>query len=193
MLSGALLDSEAQNRLLNEVRSAARLHNPNIVSLFDTGQEDQNSYIIMELVDGESLHDSHPESNEILANFAQQICAALDHAYQHGIIHRDLKPENILVSCNNEIKLTDLGLGIAERISGNLQESRSRLNQAIEIGEAIDNKQACTQPELESKTVNEANEIETARKDAKSAMEIFSHCGAGTGFQQAQNFLSQLG
>ena len=116
VLSEAALDSESRDRLLHEAQAAARLNHPNVASVHDAGEADGSPFIVMELVEGPSLHEQRPEDlHEILA-IASQVCAALEHAHAHGIVHRDLKPENVLLAkdplmgTGGPSKLVDFGL-----------------------------------------------------------------------------------
>jgi tetratricopeptide (TPR) repeat protein len=111
------LGSQGQARLLAEARAAARLNHPNIVAIFDAGRTDpllnpglDISFIVMELVEGESLHDQKPSTLEETLGVLQQVCMALQAAHEHGIIHRDLKPENVLRTHEGLVKLSDFGL-----------------------------------------------------------------------------------
>jgi eukaryotic-like serine/threonine-protein kinase len=104
------LGSQGRARLLREAQAAARLNHPNIINIYDAGDSDGLSYIVMELLDGESLFDNRPKTLEESLFVLRQICDALDHAHKHGIIHRDLKPENVIVTQNGVAKLTDFGL-----------------------------------------------------------------------------------
>ncbi len=110
---------EARERLLREAQAAAQLNHPNIVSVYDAGQADDRSYIVMEYVQGESLYIRRPRSLEEILSVACQICAALEHAHRHGIVHRDLKPENVLITNDGTAKLTDFGLArsVASRVT----------------------------------------------------------------------------
>ncbi len=113
------LGSQGRARLLREAQAAARLNHPNIVSVFDAGESGGATFIVMELVVGESLHEYQPaDLQETLAIF-RQICSALEHAHQHGIVHRDLKPENVLITADKQAKLTDFGLArsVASRLT----------------------------------------------------------------------------
>jgi serine/threonine protein kinase/tetratricopeptide (TPR) repeat protein len=114
------LSNEGRARLLREAQAAARLNHPNIVAIYDAGQVDGSSYIVMELIEGRSLYALKPTSIEEIVSIYIQICAALAHAHAHGIIHRDLKPENVIVSEEGVVKLTDFGLArsITSRLSG---------------------------------------------------------------------------
>jgi len=119
LLSEPGLGTEGRARLLREAQSAARLNHPNIIAIYDAGQADDTPYIIMELVQGRSLHEQPAVGLERILAVARQVCAALQHAHAHGIIHRDLKPENVLITNEGVAKLSDFGLArsIASRIS----------------------------------------------------------------------------
>ena len=113
LLGDPALGPESRERLLREARAAARLNHPNIVSIYDVGGADDASdlpFIVMEMVEGQSLYDQPPATIAETITIARQICAALDHAHSHGIVHRDLKLENILIAKNGTVKLTDFGL-----------------------------------------------------------------------------------
>src|SRR5579859_5504757 len=101
------------HRLEREAATIARLSHPHIVKLFDYGQENGITYLVMELITGGSLADlirtgalSPFDANRIL----QQLASALDYAHREGIIHRDLKPHNVLMDSNGNALLTDFGL-----------------------------------------------------------------------------------
>ncbi len=119
VLSTASLGSQGRARLLREAQAAAHLNHPNIINIYDAGDTDGLSYIVMELLDGDSLFDRRPETIEAILDVTRQICDALEHAHEHGIIHRDLKPENVIVTSQGVAKLTDFGLSrsIRSRIS----------------------------------------------------------------------------
>ena len=110
VLSEGGLGSQGRARLLHEARAAAALNQPNIVSIFDAGQADNTTFIVMELLEGESLFEYHPKSLEETLIITSQICDALEHAHARGIVHRDLKRENVIVSSSGQVKLTDFGL-----------------------------------------------------------------------------------
>ncbi len=104
------LGAEGRERLRREAQAAAKLNHPNIVSIYDVDEIDNQPCIVMELVPGETLQAGPPREIEAVVAVARQVCAALDHAHAHGIIHRDLKPENILVAPDGTVKLMDFGL-----------------------------------------------------------------------------------
>ncbi len=75
------LGTEGRSRLLNEARAAAQLNHPNIVSIYDAGEQNGAPYIVMELVEGESLFDLRPQKIAEIIAISKQICAALEHAH----------------------------------------------------------------------------------------------------------------
>ena len=119
LLSPSVLGTQGKARLLHEAQAAAKLNHPNIVTVYDAGEDNQEPFIVMELVEGRSLHDRPPQSLEETLSIARQVCLALEHAHANGIIHRDMKPENILVTNGGAVKLMDFGLArsIATRLS----------------------------------------------------------------------------
>lgn len=100
-----------------EAQSSACLSHPNIVSVFDVGEDDGMYYIVMELVEGITLKEyisrqGHLSVEQTL-NFAAQIAAGIEVAHDNHIIHRDIKPQNIIVSRNGTLKVTDFGIARA--------------------------------------------------------------------------------
>ncbi len=110
-------DEEFIRRFRREAQSAAALSHPNVVSIYDVGQEDDTHYIVMEYVEGSNLNEviSHraPLQVEEAVKIATQICDALEHAHHNQIIHRDIKPHNILIGKNGRVKVTDFGIARA--------------------------------------------------------------------------------
>lgn len=110
-------DEEFVRRFRREARSAASLSHPNVVNIFDVGQEGDVHYIVMEYIDGYNLNEriktSAPLPLEEAVDIAMQICDALAHAHASGIIHRDIKPHNILIGADGRVKVTDFGIARA--------------------------------------------------------------------------------
>ncbi len=110
-------DEEFIRRFRREAQSAASLSHPNVVSIYDVGQEDDIHYIVMEYVEGVNLNELIKEKGPLqpdeAVHIASQICDALDHAHHNGIIHRDIKPHNILIGKNGRVKVTDFGIARA--------------------------------------------------------------------------------
>lgn len=104
-------------RFVREARAIGRLSHPNIVNVFDVGEDQGTIYIAMEFVEGRPLSDLIREgrlSYEKILDLALQIAEALAYAHKKGIIHRDIKPSNILVSAEGKVKLTDFGIARIE-------------------------------------------------------------------------------
>ncbi len=105
---------EVRIRFLREARSAGRLSHPNIVTIFDVGQEGDTAYIAMELLEGRSLHQMLKDPQRIpfhvAADVTAQVAEALHHAHQFSIVHRDVKPANVVVAPSGRAKLTDFGV-----------------------------------------------------------------------------------
>jgi serine/threonine protein kinase len=106
--------ADVRQRFLREAKSAGRLNHPNIVTIFDVGEQDGVAYMAMELLDGRSLQQILGESARLpfqtTADLIAQVADALDRAQQLGIVHRDVKPANIVVSASGHAKLTDFGV-----------------------------------------------------------------------------------
>src|SRR5438093_11257952 len=104
---------EVRIRFLREARSAGRLSHPNIVTIFDVGQEGETAYIAMELLEGRSLHQMLKDPQRIpfhtAADIIAQVAEALEHAHKFSIVHRDVKPANVVVPPSRRAKLTDFG------------------------------------------------------------------------------------
>jgi len=103
------------SRFQNEARAAARLHHPNIVQIFDVGDDPKvGPYLVFEYVPGhtlkQALKERGPLSRDELLDLAQQVADALATAHIAGVIHRDLKPENLLITSNGQVKLADFGI-----------------------------------------------------------------------------------
>lgn len=110
-------DDELIRRFHREAQSATSLVHPNIVNIYDVGEEDNIYYIVMEYVDGETLkqyiQNHFPIPIEKVIDIILQITSAISHAHQNNIIHRDIKPQNILIDKKGNVKITDFGIAVA--------------------------------------------------------------------------------
>ncbi len=110
-------DEDFIRRFRREAQSAAALSHPNVVSIYDVGQEEDVHYIVMEYIEGSNLNEKIKEKAPFhvdeAIHIASQICDALDHAHHNQIIHRDIKPHNILMGKNGRVKVTDFGIARA--------------------------------------------------------------------------------
>ncbi len=108
-------DPKFLSRFVREAQSAANLGHPNIVNVYDVGQDGEVHYIVMELIIGETLRqyvdrNSGKLDADTTAEIGAQVCAALAAAHRAGIIHRDVKPQNVLISTEGVVKVTDFGI-----------------------------------------------------------------------------------
>ncbi|AIE59607.1 Stk1 family PASTA domain-containing Ser/Thr kinase [Bacillus methanolicus] len=110
-------DEEFIRRFHREAQSATSLAHPNIVSIYDVGEENDLYYIVMEYVDGQTLKQyilqNSPIPTETALEIMQQLTSAISHAHQNDIVHRDIKPHNILLDKNGNVKVTDFGIAMA--------------------------------------------------------------------------------
>jgi serine/threonine protein kinase len=104
---------ELIGRFQTEARAAGLLTHPNIVVVYDAGEENGLFYITMEFVEGRSLQsliDSHqPFPLPRVMKLMEQVCSALDFAHQHNVVHRDIKPANLMLTPDDTVKITDFG------------------------------------------------------------------------------------
>lgn len=110
-------DEEFIRRFHREAQSATSLTHPNIVSIYDVGEEDSLYYIVMEYVNGQTLKQYINQHSSLRVEKAldimMQLTSAISHAHQNHIIHRDIKPHNILIDPNGSVKITDFGIAMA--------------------------------------------------------------------------------
>jgi hypothetical protein len=120
---------EVRERFLREARSAGRLNHPNIVTIYDVGEQDGVAYIAMELLEGKSLQQILREVPRLpvatIADLVAQVADGLDLAQRFKITHRDIKPANIMVSADWHAKVTDFG--VAHVASSSMTQTGSAL------------------------------------------------------------------
>ena len=111
------LDEGTRARFRHEAIAAARLSHPNIVSTYDTGDDDGIAYIVMELVDGTTLRHLIDQRGGLpvaeVIRIGKQVADALEAAHRAGLVHRDVKPANVLVPSTGQVKVTDFGIAKA--------------------------------------------------------------------------------
>ena len=111
-------DRSARKRFMREAQLAAKLSHPNIVQIFDVGEEeDERPFIVMEYVDGRALSDLLSRRRRLKPKEAlpllSQVAAGLTHAHEKGLVHRDVKPANLLVRRDGRLKIADFGIARA--------------------------------------------------------------------------------
>lgn len=114
-------DETFVKRFRTEAQSAASLTHPNIVSVYDVGEDNGVSYIVMELLESKTLKDyieeKGPLSSDLTLKIAAQIASALEAAHKAHIVHRDIKPQNIILNKNLVAKVTDFGIAKVTNVS----------------------------------------------------------------------------
>src|SRR5512139_34974 len=105
---------EFRSRFLKEAKAAGRLNHPNIVTIFDAGEEHGFAYIIMELLSGVSVREMLPPGKrlpvQLWVSIATQVAEGLACAHTAGVVHRDVKPGNIVVGGDGRVRVTDFGI-----------------------------------------------------------------------------------
>ena len=107
------LDSDARARFEREARAISQLHHPHICTLYDVGLEGEVAYLVMELIEGETIAQRLTRGSlsiEETLNYGAQVAEALAHAHARGVIHRDLKPSNVILGRDGRAKVLDFGL-----------------------------------------------------------------------------------
>ena len=110
-------EEDLRRRFQREALSATSLTHPNIVNIFDVGEDGDLQYLVMEFVEGKTLKhaiiDNAPLPPSETVEIMKQLTSAIAHAHQNQIIHRDIKPQNILMDGKDHVKITDFGIAMA--------------------------------------------------------------------------------
>ena len=180
VVSKASLGTEGRARLMNEAKAAAQLNHPNVVSIYDAGESDGVPFIVMELVEGDTLYQRRPTELDEIVSYVRQICAALEHAHAHGIVHRDLKPENVQIALDGTAKLTDFGLArsVASRMTseGTIIGSVFYLAQSPFYNDPADHEDHLF-------GVNTTGAVKAAEAARKAAARFFCYASTGNVYQ----------
>jgi len=136
---------EAARRFKNEARAAGGLNHPNIVTVYDAGEDNGNLFLAMEYIEGTSL-DVLLSTQKTLSpgqtiDIIRQVCAGLDFAHGKGIVHRDIKPANVMLAGHGLVKITDFGIaraGEAMTITGQVVGTPNYMSPEQVLGKPLD-------------------------------------------------------
>jgi serine/threonine protein kinase len=142
---GAAGDEDTLRRFQAELRAIGRLNHPNVVTIYDGGQDDGTPYLVMEPVEGENLAQlirrEAPLPTARAVDLAHQIADALSYAHQQGIVHRDVKPQNVLVERSGRAKVTDFGIAkssdVTRTLTGTIMGTPSFMAPEVAAGEPV--------------------------------------------------------
>lgn len=105
---------KTKERFFREAEAAGKLTHPNIVTIYDVGEENDLAFLAMELLEGHDLSNFCTPKNRLpvsqIVNIIAQVATALNYAHEHGVIHRDIKPANIILQPDGQIKVADFGI-----------------------------------------------------------------------------------
>ena len=133
-------DPDRLQRFAQESRATAALNHPNILSIFDIGEDRGAPYVVSELLEGETLRDrlrNGPLTSRKAIDYAQQIARGLAAAHEKGIVHRDLKPENLFITNDGHAKILDFGLAKFTRPEADLSDESPTIQVATEAGTVL--------------------------------------------------------
>ncbi|MGA9505469.1 MAG: serine/threonine-protein kinase, partial [Terriglobales bacterium] len=130
-------ESDRLRRFEQEARSVAALNHPNILAVFDVGQNNGSPFLVSELLEGESLREvleRGPLSQRKTIEYGVQIAQGLAAAHEKGIVHRDLKPDNVFVTKDGRIKILDFGLAKLAQAAGSGSDDVTLTNEHTAAG-----------------------------------------------------------
>jgi Tol biopolymer transport system component len=133
-------DPERLQRFAQESRATAALNHPNILSIYDIGEDRGAPYVVSELLEGETLRDrvrNGPLAARKAIDYAQQIARGLAAAHERGIVHRDLKPENIFITNDGRAKILDFGLAKFTQPEAHDSDNAPTVQLATEAGTVL--------------------------------------------------------
>ena len=140
ILAKGQIDEESVRRFEREVKAAAKLSHPNIITVYDAGNANGRHFMVMELVKGKDLNVIVQQRGGLSVtetiNYIKQVAQGLEFAHENGVIHRDIKPANLLLDTKGNIKILDMGL--AKINTKDNKETVSKLTRTTAIMGTID-------------------------------------------------------
>ena len=156
-------DAHAQARFEREAQAASALNHHNICMVYDIGEQDGQTFIAMELLEGVTLQEkmgARPLPLDVLLDHGLQVAAALEAAHEHGIVHRDIKPSNIFITSRGQVKLADFGLAKRVMMGGTAKGEAPTMSVSITGRGAIVGTVAYMSPEqAQDKDVDARSDI----------------------------------
>jgi serine/threonine protein kinase/Flp pilus assembly protein TadD len=152
----------SKTRFLREAQAASAINHPNIVTIYEIGETDEQAYIVMEYVQGRSIRDLIAGgliASEEIFNIAMQICDALAEAHSRKIIHRDIKPENILLTERGQVKVLDFGLAKTLSITGREIDNATAIERLTESGVVVGTLSYMSPEQLRGDALDERTDI----------------------------------
>ena len=136
---------EAAKRFKNEARAAGGLNHPNLVTVYDAGEDGGNLYLAMEFIEGSNLDEllraQHTLPPQKAIDIIRQVCSGLDFAHSKGIVHRDIKPANVMLGPHGVVKITDFGIaraGEAMTLTGQVIGTPHYMSPEQVVGKTLD-------------------------------------------------------
>lgn len=155
-------DPERLQRFTQESRATAALNHPNILAIYDIGDERGVPYVVCELLEGETLRDRLRAgllNSRKAIDYAQQVARGLGAAYEKGIVHRDLKPENVFLTNDGRAKILDFGLAKFTRPEADLSADAPTLQVATEAGTVLGTEGYMAPEQVRGKPADQRSDI----------------------------------
>ncbi len=178
-----LIDVERRMaRLVRESKAMARLRHPNVVTVFDAGRWGAQAYVVMELVEGETLRswEARPHTHEEIVAMFLQAARGLQAAHEQNVIHRDFKPDNVLIDKHGRLQVTDFGLARIVHDGGNVDplDSASRDQPVRAVTSTVNVSGSLTETGTAVGTPAYMAPEQFRSQDAGIAADVFAFCAA---------------